>query len=199
MTSFLSNAVKITILLNPFAVLSTFMALAGDKTVAEKKKIVLGTCAASLIAGLVILFSGELIFTLLGINIDLFKAGGGVVLMVCAVSLVWGKETAAADNQTYQAVAVVPLAIPMAVGPGTAAGLIVIGMEPDRSFAEMCSDIGALTVGISVLAAVLAPAIWSNRMLSRTTVAIISRLCGLFLSAIAAQMIIEGVKKTLFS
>ena len=198
MNQFLADSFKIAVLLNPFAVLSTFIALTGQWTPREKAKIMLRTCLAAMTAGIVVMFSGNIVFSLIDINIDLFKVGGGVVLMICSISLVWGNESKirkrdASDTSVF----VVPLAIPMAVGPGTAAGLILIGTEHTGNLMNYCSNIGALLVGIVVLAGVLSLGVWSEKVMSKTTISVITRLTGLFLSAIAAKMILEGIRSFL--
>jgi len=132
------------------------------------------------------------------VDLDLFKVGGGVVLMICSITLVWGREkqSESADPGDLS-IAVVPLAVPMAVGPGTAAGLIIIGSEGVTCPWSYILNTGALLAGILVLAAVLALGVWSNKLLSRTTVSVITRLTGLFLSALAAKMILEGIRNYL--
>lgn len=199
MEHFLSDAFKISVLLNPFAVLSTFIALAGKLGATEKKAIMLKTCVAAMLAGLVVLFSGKMLFSLLDINIDLFKVGGGTVLMICSISLVWGKgkQIQSCDSASDTSICVVPLAIPMAVGPGTAAGLIIIGSERTSSLFQSCQNIAALLVGIIVLGIILSLGLCSEKFMTKTTISIITRLTGLFLSAIAAKMILEGVKNFL--
>ncbi|MBE6390446.1 MAG: MarC family protein [Lentisphaerae bacterium] len=196
MEIFLSDAFKIAVLLNPFAVLSTFLALAGKQSVAEKKSILIRTCIAALVAGIVVLFSGKMLFSLLDINLDLFKVGGGSVLLVCSISLVWGKEKRVRSQDTAldPSISVVPLAIPMAVGPGTAAGLIIIGSEGALTWARGGINVLALLCGIAVLGGVMSLGVWGDRFLTRSAISIITRLTGLFLSAIAAKMILEGVR-----
>jgi len=198
METFLTDAFQISILLNPFAVLSTFMALTGKENVQERAAILLHSCLAAAAAGLVVLFSGNLFFKLLDIDLNLFKAGGGAVLMICSISLVWGKEQRIRNcDSADRSIAVVPLAVPMAVGPGTAAGLIVIGSEHGTGIMQCLGNIAALSVGIAVLGAVLSIGVWSTRLLNRTAISVITRLSGLFLSAIAAKMILEGVRNFL--
>ena len=198
MDQFWSDSFKIAVLLNPFAVLSTFIALTGQLATREKAGIMFRTCLAATIAGVVVLFSGDIIFSLLDIDLDLFKVGGGIVLMICSISLVWGNER---SRPRYSAsdtsISVVPLAIPMAVGPGTTAGLIIIGGEHARTGLERCANIGALLAGVLVLGCVLSLGVWNEKVMNKTAVSVITRLTGLFLSAIAAKMILEGVRNVL--
>lgn len=195
MTATLFTSIQILVLLNPFAVLSTFLAMTPRWTERERRRLVLRAMVTVLIAGVTLFFGGSVIFSLFGINIDVFRIGGGVILMVCAISLIWGRAGAADDNgdDPGRDIAVVPIAIPMAVGPGTAAGLIVIGLE-NHGLWMTVSNLSALGVATALLAGLLLAGTRAERLLRRRGIAIITRLTGLFLSAIAAGMILDGVK-----
>ena len=195
MTATLFTSIQILILLNPFAVLSTFLAMTPRWTERERRMLVLRAMITVIVAGVTLFFGGSVIFSLFGINIDVFRIGGGVILMVCAISLIWGKAGAADDNgdDPGHDIAVVPIAIPMAVGPGTAAGLIVIGLE-NHGLWMTVSNLAALGLATALLAGLLLLGTRAERLLRRRGIAIITRLTGLFLSAIAAGMILDGVK-----
>lgn len=195
MTATLFTSIQILILLNPFAVLSTFLAMTPRWTERERRMLVLRAMITVIVAGVTLFFGGSVIFSLFGINIDVFRIGGGVILMVCAISLIWGKAGAADDNgdDPGHDIAVVPIAIPMAVGPGTAAGLIVIGLENHELWMTV-SNLAALGFATALLAGLLLLGTRAERLLRRRGIAIITRLTGLFLSAIAAGMILDGVK-----
>ena len=195
MTATLFTSIQILILLNPFAVLSTFLAMTPRWTERERRMLVLRAMITVIVAGVTLFFGGSVIFSLFGINIDVFRIGGGVILMVCAISLIWGKAGAADDNgdDPGHDIAVVPIAIPLAVGPGTAAGLIVIGLE-NHGLWMTVSNLAALGFATALLAGLLLLGTRAERLLRRRGIAIITRLTGLFLSAIAAGMILDGVK-----
>ena len=196
MEQFLGTVIKILILLNPFAVLSTFLSLTADNTPAERLQISIKSGIAVMAAGTVLFFCGQAVFLLLGIDVHLFKIGGGVILMICAVMLVWGdnrKNKRSVRNCESGSIAVVPIAIPMAVGPGTAAGLIVIGLERNDVL-MICFQLLALFIATFLLTALLASSTQAERIFKKEGIQIITKLSGLFLSAIAAKMIIEGVR-----
>ena len=199
MDHFLVTAVKILVLLNPCAVLSTYLALTPEATAAERTRVVLQCAAAVMLAGTLLFLSGGIVFRLLDIDLDVFRVGGGVILLICAVSMVWGgsereKRPAAPEAN----IAVVPLAIPMAVGPGTSAGLIVIGME-SPTWAIRCINLAALLLAAAALTLLLAAGGRADRLLGRQGMAVFGKLTGLFLSAIAAKMILDGIRGALFA
>ena len=76
---------------------------------------------------------------------------------------------------------------------GTAAGLIVIGLK-NHGLWMTVSNLAALGFATALLAGLLLLGTRAERLLRRRGIAIITRLTGLFLSAIAAGMILDGVK-----
>lgn len=194
MIKFLMLTLHILVLLNPSAVLSTFLALTANESERGRRSIALRSAAAVICAGIVLYFSGTVIFRIFGINIDVFRIGGGVILMVCAIRLVLGdngkKEPGEEPNGD---IAVVPLAIPMAVGPGTSAGLIVLGMA-EKTVTAIAFNLGAIILASVLLTALLLAGTKAERTLGKRGISIITKLTGLFLSALAAGMILQGIK-----
>ena len=194
MIKFLMLTLHILVLLNPSAVLSTFLALTANESERGRRSIAMRSAAAVICAGIVLYFSGTVIFRIFGINIDVFRIGGGVILMVCAIKLVLGdngkKETGEEPNGD---IAVVPLAIPMAVGPGTSAGLIVLGMA-EKTVTAIAFNLGAIILASVLLTALLLAGTKAERTLGKRGISIITKLTGLFLSALAAGMILQGIK-----
>ena len=197
MEIFFATSLKILILLNPFAVLSTFLSLTAECTPSERLRISLKSGSAVIVSGVLLFFCGQSLFSLLGINIPVFKVGGGIILMICAIRLVWGDGSARKRaRESHGSIAVVPIAIPMAVGPGTAAGLILIGLERGALWNTL-SSLLALGVATLLLTTLLALGTQAERLFRQEGIQVITKLTGLFLSAIAAKMILEGVRHTL--
>ena len=97
-----------------------------------------------------------------------------------------------ADN-VNQDVTIVPLTIPLTVGPGTIGALLVMGIsQPDWS------DKLVAILGISIASATVGAVLYLSdrveRLLGQQGLQILSRLMGLFVCALAAQIIFTGVK-----
>jgi multiple antibiotic resistance protein len=89
--------------------------------------------------------------------------------------------------------AVVPLAIPITVGPATTGVLLVMGADMNtpsgKAVALSALLCAALTVGI-----LLWMAGRIERRIGKTGLSILSKLTGLMLASLAAQMIMTGVR-----
>ena len=135
---------------------------------------------------------GRTIFNVFGITVDAFRIGAGSVLFISALGMAQGKSAVQTDN-VQQDVTIVPLTIPLTVGPGTIGALLVMGItQPhwdDKLMAITSIALASLTVGI-----VLYLSNRIERILGEQGLQIVSRLMGLFVCALAAQIIFTGVK-----
>ena len=205
MGHFFNLAFQFCVVLTPFALLSAFLVMTQDLSAAERRKVALRTGIAVIIICFAWFYFGNFIFMLFGVKIDAFRIGGGVILFLNALQMVRGngngngsakvvegKET----SRDYDDIAVVPLAIPITVGPGTTAALIVMGNET-ADWQRMLLNLSSLLLAILVLTTILLLGTRLEQMLSKKGITIVSKVSGLFLSAIAAQMIFEGIKNIL--
>ena len=186
---------KMLVLYSPFFVLSCFIGLSRGYTLKERKRLAWKVALATLIASVLLYLFGKHIFTLFGITIDAFRIGAGSVLFISALGMAQGKSAVQADN-VQQDVTIVPLTIPLTVGPGTIGALLVMGISQpewdDKLLAILAIGIASATVG-----AVLYLSDRVERLLGQQGLQILSRLMGLFVCALAAQIIFTGVKNYL--
>ena len=188
---------KMLVLYSPFFVLSCFIGLSRGYTVKERKRQAWKVAAGVLIASVLLYLFGKHIFTLFGITIDAFRIGAGSVLFISALGMAQGKSAVQTDN-VQQDVTIVPLTIPLTVGPGTIGALLVMGVSQphwdDKLMAIVSIALASLTVGV-----VLYLSNRIERILGEQGLQIVSRLMGLFVCALAAQIIFTGIRGYLVS
>nr|WP_043307110.1 MarC family protein [Pseudomonas sp. ML96] len=188
---------KMLVLYSPFFVLSCFIGLTPGYSVKERKKLAWKVALGTLIASVLLYLFGKAIFEIFGITADAFRIGAGSVLFISALGMAQGKSAVQADN-VQQDVTIVPLTIPLTVGPGTIGALLVMGISQpewdDKVAAILAIAIASATVGI-----VLYLSDKVERLLGQQGLQILSRLMGLFVCALAAQIIFTGVKGYLAS
>ena len=125
-TLFINVFLKIFMIFTPFFVISAFLSLTKDNPQAERQRIAIKVTVAVGLTCFVLFLFGSYIFSLFGITLDAFRIGAGAVLFISAVSMIQGKATIS-SQESKEDVAVVPLAIPLTVGPGTIGALLVMG------------------------------------------------------------------------
>jgi len=183
-------------LYTPFFALSMFLAMTDHAEEKERIALAAKTTLSVLLISLVLLFFGNQIFRVFGITVDAFRIGAGSLLFLSAVSLIQGKKTK--DVNPDDDFTVVPLAIPTIVGPATIGAIMVMGSEFTTFDAKLMGSlaVGAATISVGLILVVSS---YIERAIKKRGIIIISKLTGLILAALAAQMIFTGIKSFLFS
>ena len=191
---------KLFFLLTPFFVLGTFLTLTAGSDHALKQRLAVRIAAGAAIVTLVIFFYGTWIMKLFGITVDAFRTGSGVLLLLVAISLVYGTQNPKTELQkdNLMDLAVVPLAVPITAGPATLGTLMVMGLETPLLIGKIITAT-ALIAAIASIGVMLFFSERIEKMLGRASISILSKLTGLILCAIAAQMIVIGVRQLWFA
>ncbi len=195
LTLFTNIYLKLFIILTPFFVISAFLSLTRGYSPAQRQKTAGKVTVAVVITTFVLYFFGGVIFDLFGITLDAFRIGAGAVLFISALGMIQGKVTVASSGEETE-VAVVPLAIPITVGPGTIGALLVMGAGL-QSFAEKVVASLALLAAVMTVGALLFMAGRVERLVGAQGLVILTKLTGLLVSALAAQIFFTGLKNFL--
>jgi MarC family membrane protein len=160
--------------------------------------------------GLLVLFlvTGTSLLKFFGISLDSFRIAGGVLLLLIGINLVMadaataGKKAEASTplsdwqqaTSVYRAI-VIPLAIPLLVGPGVIANVILYASEAEKQEGKglfiglvlVCAAISLLNFIIFVSGR------WLRRVLGDIGLSIATRILGLLVAAMGVQFMVTGV------
>ena len=197
MDFFISTFIKMFFIMTPFVVLTVFLTITNDATIIEKRKLAIKVTLSVVVISLVLLFFGEYIFKVFGITLDAFKIGAGALLFLTAVGLIYGNKDGQKPTDTNLSdLAVVPLALPITIGPGTIGVLLVMGVE-FNSFSKLVIGSLALLCAILLIGSMLYLSSLIERFIGKNGLLILSKITGLFLAALSAQLIFDGIKSFL--
>jgi multiple antibiotic resistance protein len=191
MTIFVSLWAKLFFVLTPFFALTMFLSLTEKCDPSRRRKVALSTSLSVAVICLILFFIGQQLFAMFGITLDAFRIGSGVLLLLSGIGLVNGKAGGA--DSAGGDVTVVPLAIPIIVGPATTGTILVMGAELNV-FAARVTGCLAMLSAVACVAGVLLAGSLIQRALGARGISILSRLTGLILAALAAQMIMTGIQ-----
>ena len=196
---FIGMVVQFFFLLTPFFVLSLFVSLTAGMTLKEQRKLAVRTTLAILIIVVILYLLGDRIFGYLGITLDAFRIGAGLVLLLSGIEVVRSSGTPSGTRQCDDDgdVADVPLAIPYTVGPGTIGTLLTMGASAE-SAAIRISHLAGIVIAVFMMGALLYFSATLERLLKKKGLNILSKLTGLFLAALASQLIFTGIRNMLF-
>ena len=154
-------------------------------------------------AGILLVFAlfGEDFLRALGVSLDAFRIAGGIMLFLIALEMVFEKRTerreerAAKVKETGQMedVSIFPMAIPMIAGPGSIASAMLLTGKSD-GWIEGAVVLGAMLAILLITLVALLLAAPLMRLLGNKVEAMVTRLLGVILAALAAQFVIDGIK-----
>jgi multiple antibiotic resistance protein len=181
-----------------------FLGLTAGMNAAQRKQTALrGTLIAFIILS-VFAFTGAGVLSLLGISLPAFRIAGGFLLFFIAFEMIFEKRQERKEKTSETAItrdhiqnlAVFPLAIPLISGPGSiSATILLAGNFP--TFLQRMQLIGVIAVVFALILAALVIADRIDRYLGQTGRAILTRLLGVLLAALAVQFVIDGVRASM--
>lgn len=192
---FISVWLKFFFLFTPFFAVSMFLSMTQGQTERQRRKLALRVSGAAAVLCMALFFFGQIIFALFGVTLDAFRVGAGALLFLAAVGLVHG-NLAGALGVPEEDIAVVPLAMPVIVGPAATGALLVLGAEMTAPHLKALGCL-ALLLAISAVSAILYLASAIERAVGKRGLSILSKITGLMLAALAAQMILTGACRAL--
>jgi multiple antibiotic resistance protein len=197
MDLFISTFLKMFFIMAPFFALTVFLTVTQEASAKEKKALAVKVTISVIITSLILLFFGKHIFTIFGITLDAFRIGAGALLFLTAVELVKGSKDSAkvADKDVLQ-LAVVPLSIPVIVGPGTIGILLVMGATFEDTSSMITGSL-ALICAVLVIGFMLHSSTVFERIMGKQGLLVISKITGLILAALSAQIVFTGIKNFL--
>ena len=197
MELFFSTFLKMFFIMTPFFVLSVFLTVTGDASLVEKRALAIKVTTSVIIISLILVYFGKHIFEIFGITLDAFRIGAGALLFLSAVELIKGnKDTQKVEQKDISELAVVPLSIPIVIGPGTIGVLLVMGAGFNNSGSMFVGSL-ALVCAIGVIGIMLYTSSFIEKFIGKQGLLVISKITGLFLAALSAQIVFTGIKNFL--
>ncbi|WP_027184125.1 MarC family protein [Desulfovibrio inopinatus] len=190
-TLFTQVYLKFFFLLTPFFAISTFLAMTSEYNPSARRRLAVKVTGAVVIITIGLFLFGSSIFKIFGITLDAFRIGAGSLLFLSAVSLVQGSRKNPMEDKTDD-IAVVPLALPVTVGPATTGALLVMAADM-QTIGQMTTASAALIGACLTVGTLLYMAGAIEQILGQRGLVIMSKLTGLILASIAAQLVFTGV------
>lgn len=162
--------------------------------------------AVMVASGILLVFAlfGEALLRGLGISLASFRIAGGIMLFLIALEMVFEKRTErredraakVANDPEVEDVSIFPMAMPMIAGPGSIASVMLL-MGRNEGLERSAVVLGALVTILLLTLVALLSAGPIMRVLGAKIEAVITRLLGVLLAALAVQFVIDGIRESL--
>jgi MarC family membrane protein len=207
-SSFFNFVITTFALMNPLGVLPIFIGFVARENRVVQRLVALFVALTVLALLLIFLFIGKDLLQFLGVSIDAFRIAGGILLLLMGLKIVTGEEgdsdvelAGAAAGQTelkeaetvFQKI-VIPLAMPLLVGPGVIANVILYASKDGDGLDRGGLLAGALLLALAVLAIFLSGR-WLKAAIGPIGLNILMRVMGLMVAAMGVQFMVTGVSQ----
>ena len=198
---FFSAFVTFFVIVDPPGCAPIYAGLTKGASAQQRRNMAVRAC---LIAGAILLvfaLFGVDLLAALHIELHSFRIAGGLMLFWIAWEMVFEKRTQRREDRAEKVaatpevedVSVFPMAMPMLAGPGAIAAVMLLTNEA-RGTEETLVVLGALVAVLVITAAALVAAGPLIRVLGDRVEAVITRLLGVLLAALATQYVLDGLK-----
>ena len=196
------------VLINPFGALTLFLDSTRGYSLNNRRKVARVACLTIFITISFFTLAGETLLKALGISIGSFQLAGGILVFLIALNMMNGEGNPVKPDQEKfdvdhlhgapptMAAAVVPIAIPMMIGPGGISTVIIYSSQVTGILQVSAILIAGLFISLFCYLALMAAGRIS-RLLGDTGLNIMSRIMGMLLAAVAIEIIVNGLR-TLF-
>ncbi|GAA5055247.1 MULTISPECIES: MarC family protein [Erythrobacteraceae] len=197
---FLSAFITLFVVIDPPGCAPIYAGLTKGATPAERRIMAIRASVIAFVILLVFALFGQDLLSALHIELDSFRIAGGLMLFWIAWEMVFEKRTQRREERAERAarehvedVSVFPMAMPMLAGPGAIAAIMLLMNEAvglEQSLVVMGALVSVLLITMIALIAA-GPLI---KLLGERVEAVITRLLGVLLAALAAQYVIDGLR-----
>ncbi|MCC2601512.1 MarC family protein [Sphingopyxis yananensis] len=198
---FISAFVTLFVVIDPPGCAPIYASLTSQASTDQRRSM---AYRAILIAGAILVFFamfGEALLSFLHIDLDSFRIAGGIMLFIIAIDMVFEKRTERREQRAEKIleaeevddVSVFPMAMPMLAGPGSIASVMLL-VSQNNGMDRALVIFGALLLVLLLTLGALLAAGPIMRLIGHKGEAIITRLLGVLLAALAAQFVIDGLK-----
>lgn len=201
---FTTAFITLAVIIDPPGCAPIFASLTSGTDAVHRRRMAVRSATVAWCILLFFALLGEPLLRVLGISLSAFRLAGGIMLFMIALDMVFERRTERREERaeeikgTPQAddISVFPMAIPMIAGPGSIASIMLLTARAD-GLVEDLIVLSALTMVLALTLIALLAAGPLMRLIGAKIEAMITRILGVILAALAAQFVLDGLERSL--
>ncbi|HEU4497997.1 MAG TPA: MarC family protein, partial [Sphingomicrobium sp.] len=201
---FTTAFITLAVIIDPPGCAPIFASLTAGTDAVHRRRMAI---RSALVAWAILVFFallGEPLLRTLGISLSAFRLAGGIMLFIIALEMVFEKRTERREERAEEIkgtpeaedISVFPMAIPMIAGPGSIASIMLLTARAD-GLVEDLTVLAALSAVLLLTMAALLAAGPLMKLIGAKLEAMITRILGVILAALAAQFVLDGLERSL--
>lgn len=201
---FSSAFLTLLVIIDPPGCAPIFASLTGQASAADRRRMAIRSCVIAWCILVFFALFGQWLLGHMGISLSAFRLAGGIMLFMIALDMVFERRTERREERVEEIkgtpeaedVSVFPMAIPMIAGPGSIASIMLLNARAD-GIDESLIVMGAMTAVIVLTLIALLAAGPLMRFVGAKVEAMITRILGVILAALATQFVLDGLERSL--
>jgi multiple antibiotic resistance protein len=201
---FTTAFITLAVIIDPPGCAPIFASLTAGTEAAHRRRMAIRSAAVAWSILIFFALLGEPLLRTLGISLSAFRLAGGIMLFIIALEMVFEKRTERREERAEEIkgtpeaedISVFPMAIPMIAGPGSIASIMLLTARAD-GLVEDLVVLGALTAVLILTLVALLAAGPLMKLIGAKLEAMITRILGVILAALAAQFVLDGLERSL--
>ena len=199
MTGIFEQLVTLWVVIDPIGTIPVFVAITAGMPASARVSTAFRAAFISACILLFFLIAGQFLLEALGISLPAFQIAGGLILFLFALTMIF--STSKPEAETAEAiklgdahsVAVFPLAVPSLASPGAMLAIVLLTDNNRFSIQQqlVTGSVMLCVIGVALICMLLAIPIL--RVIGNGGAAIVSRVMGMILAAVAVDAVITGV------
>lgn len=178
---------KIFAILNPISVIPTFLSLTEGISSSHRNRITRNSYITILIMTLALAFGGNSLLKFFNVDMASIQVGGGILLMAISLEMLGGMPRTK-TLESYDEIAIVPIATPLLVGPGTMTTIIVLSATTWIVYLVI-----SIFIATTITYLILRYSEILVKVLGRNGIRAFGRFMSIIIAAFAAQLIYSGI------
>jgi len=201
---YLSALVTFFVVIDPPGCAPIYAGLTNGAAPAHRRAMAIRAVIVAAIILFVFAAVGEALLNALGVSLSAFRIAGGIMLFLIALEMVFEKRTERREDRAAKVastpevedVSIFPMAMPMIAGPGSIASVMLM-MSRNHGIERVAVVLAALATILALTLVALLAAGPLMRLLGARIEAVITRILGVLLGALAVQFVIDGIRISL--
>lgn len=192
------------VIFDPPGTAAMFAAMSAGEGAAARRRMALRATTIAFAVLVVFALGGGGLLRALSISLAALKVGGGLLLFLLAADMVMGRtmlraspEEQAAASRSAQDITVFPLAIPLLAGPGAMTTAVLLAEQAGADWAARALVLAAMAAALAVTLLAMLAALRVAALLGETGQHVIGRVLGVVLAALAAEIVLSGLRESL--
>jgi len=191
----LQEFITLWVVIDPIGTLPVFLAVTAGMSAGQRRAVAIRAVVVSFVVLTLFIVLGQVVLDALGLALPAFQIAGGIVLFLFALTMIFGHskpEEEIAEAERVRQTSVFPVAIPSIASPGAMLTVVILTDNDRFALTHQAMTTALMALVLAVTLAILLAASPLLRVIGTTGAAVISRVMGMLLAAVAVDAVLRA-------